>query len=170
MAKLLASVDTDVIALLLSSDRSLTKEDLQRRTFAEQHMTDLRKQGVRPIIAAPVLAELTAKRPGIPVLEEIARVVGAVRVATLNADAAMVAGEILAKMLPQRAAGSDRVRVKFDCLIAAVSHHVGARYLVTGNIKDMAAALSAISSGTMALDATSAPVGQLSFAMPQPKD
>ncbi|MFI5288817.1 MAG: type II toxin-antitoxin system VapC family toxin [Polyangia bacterium] len=158
--KPIVAVDTDVLILLLSGDRELSDRDRQRRSFSEQHLERLQKEHVGFAVPSPVLAELTAKRPGRAVLQAIAGLMGATRIVPLNADGAIVAGDIISRVLSGRPAGADRVRVKFDQLVAAVAHHVGARYLLTANAADMQTALRAISSGVVVLDASQAPVGE----------
>ncbi len=158
--KPVVAIDSDVLILLLSADKELNAVDLQRRGFAEQHLDRLRKERAGIVVPAPVLAEISAKRPGGVVLQAIGEVLGVTRVAPLNADAAIVAGDIIGRTIASRPTGADRVRVKFDRLIAAVAHHVGARYLLTGNAADMTVALNAISSGVIVLDASTAPLGE----------
>ena len=160
MAAPLCAVDTDVLVLLLSAEKDLNEDHRRRRGYAEQHVELLLKQKARFTVPSPVLTELTAKRPGAVVLDALADVLGSTRISPLNADAAIVAGEIISKSLASRKADIDRVRVKFDNLIAAVSHHVGAKYLLTGNPRDMSVALTAISSGVVVVDATEQPRGQ----------
>lgn len=165
-AKSLAVVDTDVLALLLSADADLDDDHKKRRAHAEQHVERLvRKERVKFGIPAPVMTELIAKRPGETVLSAIADIMGKTRILALNSDAAIAAGEMMAHRLKRqmaekkagdsstKSASFDKVRVKFDILIAGIAHRAGAKYLLTGNPRDYKAALADISSGVEVIDA-----------------
>jgi hypothetical protein len=158
----LAALDTDVLTVLVSPVKALSESDKKLRDSAERHIENLAKKRVAFVIPAPVLAELSAKTDGAALLEEIAQVLKGSRVEALTADAAVLAGRMIAHRLRERKAAQaavgirpipSRVLVKFDPLISAVAHAAGAQYLLTGNPDDHASALKAIESGVVVIDA-----------------
>ena len=52
----------------------------------------------------------------------------------------------ISRMALQSRAGRERGAVKFDSLIAAIAHRIGARWLLTANGGDMRSALAVIKS------------------------
>jgi hypothetical protein len=72
-----------------------------------------------------------------------------------------VAGQITAATLKNRARREgERDGVKFDALIFAIAHQMGARWLLTGNRRDYLPYARAVSSRVEIVRAADAPPGQ----------
>jgi predicted nucleic acid-binding protein len=89
----------------------------------------------------------------------------------LTYSAADVAGEMSKKALDERGPNDVRGAVKYDALIAAIAHDIGARWLVTDNRKDMQRCLDAVNSPVELIVTSSVPKkGQLSLVHATPID
>lgn len=63
----------------------------------------------------------------------------------------------MTRVLLKQRQGRERGAVKFDALIAAIAHNIGAKYLVTSNVDDLSKCLRAINSTVQILMATAPP-------------
>lgn len=73
------------------------------------------------------------------------------------------------KALAAHVKGEERGAVKYDALIAAVAHDMGARWLVTDNRKDMQRCLDAVKSPVELIVTSAIPkTGQLHLVHAQP--
>jgi predicted nucleic acid-binding protein len=106
----------------------------------------------------PVVAELHSGGPA-DAIGEISKLLGAIRVQPLDEEAARIAGQIAAVTLKNRA-GRERGAVKYDALIFAIAHHIGARWLLTGNRRDYEQCKTTLVSPVEILIATEPPPGQ----------
>jgi predicted nucleic acid-binding protein len=159
VARPFAALDTDVIRISLDNTNADPGVEL-RRSFIELELERLEKQGALWVVPAPVVAELSSGGPADAILE-IAKVLGGVRVQPLDEEAARIAGRITAATLRNRAGGAgERGAVKFDALIFAIAHQMGARWLLTGNRRDYEPYARAISSPVEIVRATEPPRGQ----------
>ena len=155
MNRPIAAVDSDILIWLL--DTTSSADARRKRAYVELTMERLNRLQVRWIVRAPVIAELYRGGPGLLRLRDVAlRYLKAVRVEALDARAADLAGQISAQTLRARR-GRERGAVKFDALIAAIAHHVGARWLLTANVDDMRSHLKVIGSGIEVVNATEPP-------------
>ena len=159
MARQHAVLDTDVIRIGLDNSNADPAVEL-RRSYVELALERLEKLGAIWVVPAPVVAELNAGGPTDALLE-IARVLGGVRVQPLDEESARVAGQIAAATLKNRAGrAGERGAVKYDALIFAIAHQMGARWLLTGNRRDYEPLAKAISSQVEIVVATDPPAGQ----------
>ena len=162
MARPVAVLDTDVIRIALdntSNDPSIE----QRRTFIALATERLEKMNAIYVVPAPVVAELSGAGPA-DALPEIARLLGGIRVQSLDEEAARVAGQIAKETLANRV-GRERGAVKYDALIFAIAHQMGARWLLTGNRRDYERCAKAIASPVEIVVATEPPSGQQSMVV-----
>jgi predicted nucleic acid-binding protein len=158
VARPIAIIDTDVIRISL--DTSATDQVVQRRrAYISLTFERLEKLSAAYVIPSPVIAELCGGGPGDAAIREMSRALGQIRIQVLDEDAAVIAGEIARETLRNRA-GRERGAVKFDTLIFAIAHQIGARWLVTGNVKDYQRCAAAISSPVEILVATDPPPDQ----------
>jgi predicted nucleic acid-binding protein len=156
MSSPIAAIDSDVLIWLL--DTSTTPTAARCRGYIELTIERMDKQNARWVVPAPVVAELCREGPGSGQLREITRIaLRRLRVEVLDLGAADVAGQIMRMALRARAPGRERGAVKFDALIAAIAHKIGARWLLTANGRDMRAHLSAIDSTVEVVVATEPP-------------
>lgn len=160
VARPIAVLDTDVIRIALDNTSSDPQIE-QRRTFIAQATERLEKLGATYVVPAPVVAELHSGGPADAILE-IAQVLGGLRVQPLDEEAARVAGQIAAATLKNRV-GRERGAVKYDALIFAIAHQMGARWLLTGNRRDYEPCARAIASPVEIVAATEPPPGQQSM-------
>jgi len=65
-----------------------------------------------------------------------------------------------AERLKKKAPNETRGAVKFDTLVAATAHSVGAKYILTHNERDFRSPLSVVSSPVEVIDATTGRPGQ----------
>jgi predicted nucleic acid-binding protein len=158
-----AALDSDVLMLLL--DVRSDVDVARRRAFAELTIENLQKQRARFVVPTPVIAELCRRGPGSKDLRQVVkRFLGHARIEVLDEDSAELAGEIVRTRLQERAEGDERGVVKYDALIAAIAHKIGARWLVTGNARDFRRCLSVINSPVQVVVATEqAMQGQLTM-------
>jgi predicted nucleic acid-binding protein len=155
MTKPVAVVDTDVLLLLL--DTANAPEVQLRKSYVELTIENLENQNARFVVPTPVIAELCGSAPGSEVVREIAeKVFSHLRIEVLDEDAAVVAGEISRTTLKRRE-GRERGAVKYDALIAGIAHHIGARWLLTGNGEDFKKCFSVLSSPVEVVVATQQP-------------
>lgn len=107
-----------------------------------------------------MVAELSSGDPADAVLE-IAKLLGGIHIPVqpLDEEAAPIAGQIAAATLKNRA-GRERGAVKYDALIFAIAHQMGARWLLTGNRRDYEPCAKAINSPVEIVAATEPPPGQ----------
>lgn len=171
MAQPIAVVDTSVLVLLLSTPGPKESEHVRiRRERAEITLTSLRKQGAAFVVPTPVVAELSRHGKGSEVLrKKLVRQLKRSKVQALDCDAADIAGQMSEKVLIARAAGEERGAIKYDALIAAVAHDIGAKWLVTDNRKDMQRCLDAVESEVELIVTSAIPKkGQLHLIHAQP--
>jgi predicted nucleic acid-binding protein len=157
LARPIAVLDTDVIRIALDNTGTDPSVE-QRRTFIALAAERLEKLGATYVVPAPVVAELSSGGPADAVLE-IAKLLGGIRVQPLDEEAARIAGQIAAATLKNRA-GRERGAVKYDALIFAIAHQIGARWLLTGNRRDYEPCAKAIHSPVEIVAATEPPPGQ----------
>ncbi len=159
-----AVLDTDVIRIGLDNSNTDPAVEL-RRSFVELALERLEKLGAIWVAPAPVVAELESGGPA-DALPAIAKVVGGIRVQPLDEEAARVAGQIVAATLKHRAGrAGERGAVKYDALIFAIAHQMGARWLLTGNRRDYEPYAKVISSPVEIVVATDPPRGQQSMTV-----
>jgi predicted nucleic acid-binding protein len=168
VSKPIAVVDSDVIIIALDTTND---EAVQaRRTYIGLAFERLEKMNATYVVPAPVVAELCGGAPGSDVLRQIMRAfLGRLRIHVLDEDAALVAGDISRDTLKRRE-GRERGAVKFDSLIFGIAHHIGAKWLVTGNGKDYRKCADSIKSSVEIVVATDPPTGQqvlVSILVPQ---
>jgi predicted nucleic acid-binding protein len=171
MAPPIAVVDTSVLVLLLSTPGPNESEAVRiRRERSEVTLAELRKQGAVFVVPTPVVAELGRYGKGSEVLrKKLVRQLKRSKVQALNVDAADIAGQMSDKALAARTEGEERGAVKYDALIAAVAHDIGARWLVTDNRKDMQRCLDAVQSPVELIVTSAIPKkGQLHLVHAQP--
>jgi predicted nucleic acid-binding protein len=162
VARPIAVLDSDVIRIALdNTDTDPLVE--QRRTFIALATERLEKLGATYVVPAPVVAELHSGGPADAMIE-IARLLGGIRVQPLDEESARVAGQIAAATLKNRA-GRERGAVKYDALIFAIAHQMGARWLLTGNRRDYEPCAKAINSPVEIVAATEPPPGQQSMVV-----
>jgi len=139
MTQALAVIDTSVIVLLLSTPGPTETEKVRlRRERAEVALAALRSDGARFIVPTPVVAELYRNGKGSEVVrKKLVKHLKRTKLEALTYSAADVAGEMSKKALEERGPDNERGAVKYDALIAAIAHDIGARWLVTDNRKDM---------------------------------
>lgn len=154
-----AVLDTDVISIALDNTNAPVVE--QRRTFIMLAAERLEKMGAVYVVPSPVVAELHSGGP-VDALIEIATVLGGITVHPLDEESARIAGQIATVRLKNRAP-KERGAVKFDTLIFAIAHHIGARWLLTGNRRDYEPCKKAIVSPVEIVIATEPPPGQQSM-------
>jgi len=124
-------------------------------------------------VPTPVIAELCiyGDKGSEVVRKKLMKHMRRVKTEPLDTSAADIAGAMTLAALAGRAPADSRGAVRYDALIAAIAHSVGARWLVTDNRKDMQKCLDAVGS-SVELVVTSAipPKGQLHLvhANPQP--
>src|ERR1700742_1388052 len=119
-----AVIDTDVIILLAS--RPPDVETRRRRECAEETLRSLK--GARFVIPAPVVAELSRDGPGSEVVrQKIVQHISRLKVEPLDLRAADFAGAMVRAALKSRPKNKPRGAVKYDALIAAIAHSIGAR-------------------------------------------
>lgn len=154
-----AALDTDVIRICLDTTNNDPSVAL-RRPYIELAFERIERLGAIWVVPAPVVAELDSGGPA-GALDAIAKVMGGVRVQPLDEEAAHVAGQIAATTLKNRAGhAGERGAVKYDALIFAITHQMGARWLLTGNRRDYDPCARAISSSVEIVRATDPPPGQ----------
>lgn len=159
-----AVLDTDVIRICLDNTTSDPSIEL-RRSFIALNFERLEKEGAVWVVPTPVVAELSSGGPADALLE-IAKALGGVRVQSLDEEAARVAGQIAAATLRNRTSrAGERGAVKYDALIFAIAHQMGARWLLTGNRRDYEPYARAISSTVEIIRATDAPPGQQAITL-----
>jgi predicted nucleic acid-binding protein len=152
----IAAIDSDVLIWLL--DNTNKPEAKKRKAYIELTIERLTQQNTRWVIPAPVVAELCRDGLGSEQLREVAKIaLRRLRVEVLDKDAADVAGQIAIMALRARRPGQERGAVKYDALIAAIAHKIGARWLLTANERDMRAHLQAIKSPVEVVIATQPP-------------
>lgn len=155
MIRPIAVLDTNVFFDLLDTTGTPAAE--QRRGFAELTIERLKNENVRFVVPSPVIAELAGEGPGSDVVREVARtLIGKLRIEVLDEDAADEAGAMSRVLLKQRE-GRERGAIKYDALIAAIAHNIGAKYLVTSNVDDLSKCLRAINSTVQVIMATAPP-------------
>ncbi|HEY4188583.1 MAG TPA: type II toxin-antitoxin system VapC family toxin [Polyangia bacterium] len=151
----IAVIDTDVIVLLL--DNANAPDIRRRKSYVELAFENLKKQRAHFVVPSPVIAELSRTGPGSEVIREaVKKALGRVRIEVLDAEAADIAGSI-SRITLQSRAGRERGAVKYDSLIAAIAHRIGAKWLVTGNSGDYRKALAVINSPVDVIVATEPP-------------
>jgi hypothetical protein len=89
-------------------------------------------------------------------------VLGGITVHPLDEESARIAGQIATVRLKNRAP-KERGAVKYDTLIFAIAHHIGQRWLLTGNRRDYEPCKKAIASPVELVIATEPPPGQQSM-------
>ncbi|HET7504290.1 MAG TPA: type II toxin-antitoxin system VapC family toxin [Kofleriaceae bacterium] len=159
MARPVAVLDTDVISIALDNTNAPSVE--QRRTFIALTTERLEKMGAIYAVPSPVVAELHSGGPA-DALIEIAKVLRGITVHPLDEESARIAGQIATIRLKNRAP-KERGAVKYDTLIFAIAHQIGARWLLTGNRRDYEPCKKAIASPVEIVVATEAPPGQQSM-------
>ncbi|HWO24935.1 MAG TPA: type II toxin-antitoxin system VapC family toxin [Kofleriaceae bacterium] len=164
MAKASAVLDTDVIRIALDNTDTDPSVAL-RRSYVELTFERLEKLGVIWVVPSPVVAELGSGGPA-DALDAIAKVLGGIRVQSLDEEAARAAGQITAATLKNRVRREgERDGVKFDALVFATAHQMGARWLLTGNRRDYEPYVKAISSRVEVVIATNPPPGQQAISV-----
>jgi predicted nucleic acid-binding protein len=155
MIRPIACVDTNILITLLDNTNDPDIE--QEKTYIELTLERLTKQGARWIVPAPVVAELCKDGPGSEQIREVMRLaLRTLRIEVLDEDAADIAGQ-MSRMTLKARNGRERGAVKYDALIAAIAHKIGARWLLTSNADDMRTALGAIKSTVQVVIATDPP-------------
>jgi predicted nucleic acid-binding protein len=156
MSRPIAAIDTDVLITLL--DTTSKPEAKKRKGYVELTIETLEKQGARWVVPSPVIAELCRNQAGSAELREIVRIaLRRLRVEVLDEDAADIAGQIARLRLQSRKPDDVRGAIKYDALIAAIAHKIGARWLLTANRRHMTAALASIASNVQVVVATEPP-------------
>jgi len=171
MPTLKVVVDTSTILLLISSaeEERYDQRTRNRILLAQDNMRELRKNGAVFLVPSPAIVELSRDGPG----EEIARrtmaALGGLRVESLDLRAATYAGEMCRSLMAKKPSGDEKRAIRFDALIAAIAHRVGAKYLATANAKDFRSHLSHIKSTVEVYPIDEQPPGgQLKMLAPRP--
>jgi len=89
------------------------------------------------------------------------RLIDGLRSCGLTIGSAESAGAILLKKLRARPPGMSKTEIKFDALIAGIAHAHEARWLITGNAKDLRPLLAQIDSKVEIVDIDSVPPPEL---------
>ncbi|MBI4956813.1 MAG: PIN domain-containing protein [Myxococcales bacterium] len=136
----MAVLDTSVIILLLSHQKSETAATKKRRECAELVVDDLVTRGTTLLVPTPVIAELCRDGAGSVQYELLVRALKRrVRTLALTVDAADKAGAMRRVALRKRPPDESRGAVSYDALIAGSAVAAGARWIVTANPRDYAA-------------------------------
>lgn len=145
----IAVLDTDVLVLLIGDEKSR-----QRTETAQARVKIMRERGFTLWVPAPAMAELSSRgATGTAIATALTPRLGGLRVAEFGVAAAQVCGQMVAAALGSAVASgsrydSTRAAMKFDAMIAAIAHSMGARYLLTANARDIAKYLNAVKSPT----------------------
>ena len=165
MLKDIGVVDSSVIILLGVPKTGKESADYDRRLQrASEQMQELWEEGIRFVIPAPVITELSRDGPGLHLLQRVLATMSGWRIHAFDLECAKVAAQMLYPALQARPIGESRVAMKYDAMIAAVAHQLEAKYMLTDNPRDFATYLRLVSSNTE-LVTVSAPRarGQLGF-------
>lgn len=137
MSRKLAALDTSVLILMLTEKENDTDEEQDRelRRLAVREALSTLQVSHRFFIPAPALAELAEHGGAAVAMQTIVKRLGRMRVEPLDFAAAAVAAEMAHRALSQRK-GRERGAVKYDVLIAAICHKVGADQLLTEDEKN----------------------------------
>lgn len=147
MSKDLAVVDSSAIILLGVPPPPEAPENVLRRIErARERMQELKEEGCRFVVPAPVLAELGRDGPGHVLAQALFTAIGGMRIECFDAKCAEVTSRMLAPALKARAPGESRVAMKYDAMIAATAHALDAGCLVTENPRDFARYFAIVSS------------------------
>lgn len=166
-----AVLDTSVLILLCTDqiDQSEKEAEAQRRREATRDWIEYLAPRVRFAVPTPAVAELSRPKTAAAFLEELARAVGRFRVLPLTRAAAEVAAKMAAQRIAARPIGAERGAVKYDTLIAAIAHDVGAKYVVTDDRRDYGGPLRVVSSSVEVVVASTPRPGQQMNLIEMPK-
>lgn len=135
-----AVIDANVVIYLLADEPEGTDPStvLQRERQENTRLSlewSARDHDI--IVPAPVFSELAyASHSSDAILAAFMAGCGAsVTLEAFDYEAARVAGEILRQMHPKRKPGDPKHAMKFDVMVAAVAHAIGAKYLLTGDVR-----------------------------------
>ena len=120
-------------------------------------LDDLRKTTHRMVVPTPVIAELSRDGKPLEMLQALTKTLGRIRVAPLDQEAAVVAAQMAKDVITKRAPGQHRGALKYDTLICAIAHAIGAHLLLTDDSRDMKAPLLAVNSAVEVVVATDPP-------------
>lgn len=156
----IVAVDASVLVWMLEEQPHEDIERLREWTNVRATMRQLRDRGGVFVVPAPAIAELHSGPHG----SEIAALLGQrgarMRVEALDHQAAQIAGEMIAKCRPKAASlasgTTPRNVIKYDALIAAVAHRIGASVLVTADDRGFKRYLEAVGSSVRVEIATDA--------------
>lgn len=134
----LAVIDANVIITLLADEPTPKERELHRRWLNTRRTMEWAQAECDEIVVpAPVLAELAhADKQGQVILDAFIDAVGAqTRIEPFDQDAAQLAGEVLRTLIPKRKPGERKHPMKYDVMISAIAHRIGAAHLITGDAK-----------------------------------
>jgi predicted nucleic acid-binding protein len=149
----------DIVALDTSTVITLISPTDKRYEATQAHVANLVKERVRFVMPAPVVSELY-QSGGSSLVTILAKHMKGIRIEPLGLNAADIAGRMSREAILE---GATRRAVKFDALIAAIAHEVGARAILTSNPRDLARVLRAIDSTVQVVDTSQMPPGTLSL-------
>ena len=150
----LAVVDTSVVLLLITDEKTASERDADRIEFTRARMLALKNDGAEFVLPSPVITELhqTSKDQGLEIAAATFAALGKqVRIEPLDLRSAGMAGRLGQRALERRdfpPPPDGRRGVKYDCLIAGIAHHLEARYLVTADPRGFAKHLEDLGSST----------------------
>jgi predicted nucleic acid-binding protein len=156
----IAVVDASVIVLYAEPEpEPEDKAEHQRWLNTREHIKRLRAEGVLFVVPAPTMVELEI---GGDASHRLALALGAKQdqllIEAFDNSAAPIAGKMLRKghkaMVKENPGPGRRPIVKFDALIAAMAHALGAKWLLTANARDFKRMLAEVESSVMVLDVT----------------
>ncbi|HCF56388.1 MAG TPA: hypothetical protein DFS52_00125 [Myxococcales bacterium] len=149
MLKDIGVVDSSVVILLGVPMTGKESADYDRRfQRASERMQELWEEGIRFVIPAPVITELSRDGPGLQLLQRVLARMSGWRIHAFDQECAKVAAQMLYPALRARPLGESRLAMKYDAMIAAVAHQLEAKYMLTDNRGDFATYLKLVSSNT----------------------
>lgn len=156
----IVAVDASVLVWMLEPEPEDDVERLKAWTNVREAMRQLRDAGSVFVVPAPAMAELHSGPTGSLIASLLAQRSSRMRVEPLDYHAAELAGEMIAKAPRPRPPALSRNVVKYDALIAAIAHRLGAAALVTADERGFPKYLNAVSS-TVRVEIATLPRGQL---------